>query len=261
MRREHDGLGEIRVPDEAYFGVHTLRALENFSVSGYRLHKTFIESFAYVKTACAQTNMEVGFLDPGKAQVIMTACQEIIHGKWHDQIVVDAFQGGAGTSTNMNFNEVIANRALELSGRSRGDYTAIHPIDHVNMHQSTNDVYPTALRVASLYLLKELEYVVGSLQESLQRKEEEFRDVVKVGRTQLQDAVPMTLGMTFGAYAEGIARDRWRIFKGKRAHQAGQSRRNRDRHGTGSTYHLYTPCSREPAGTHRTQRLTRGEPH
>jgi aspartate ammonia-lyase len=165
--------------------------------------------------ACAQTNMEVGFLDQGRAQAIMTACQEIVHGKLHEQIVVDAFQGGAGTSTNMNFNEVIANRALEISGRSRGDYSYIHPIDHVNMHQSTNDVYPTALRVASLSLLKELETEVAALQQGLQQKEDEFKNVVKLGRTQLQDAVPMTLGMEFGAYAEAIARDRWRIFKAR----------------------------------------------
>lgn len=215
MRKEYDGLGEIPVPDEVYYGVHTLRAVENFSVSGYGLHKRFIESFAQVKMACAKTNMETGFLDRERAKAIMAACQEIVEGKLAEQIVVDAFQGGAGTSTNMNFNEVIANRALELSGRDKGDYSHINPIDHVNMSQSTNDVYPTALRVACLSLLKDLEMEVAGLQQSLQDKESVFRDVVKVGRTQLQDAVPMTLGMEFSAYAEAISRDRWRIFKAR----------------------------------------------
>ncbi len=215
MRTEYDGLGEMVIPDSAYYGVHTLRAVENFSVTGYRLHRRFIESFAQVKMACARTNNDLGFLVEHKAEAIVAACQEITQGKLHDQIVVDAFQGGAGTSTNMNFNEVIANRALEIVGRRRGDYSIIHPIDDVNMHQSTNDVYPTALRVASLKLLKELEVEVAAFQQALQEKEKVFHDVVKVGRTQLQDGVPMTLGMEFGAYAEAVSRDRWRIFKAR----------------------------------------------
>ena len=215
MRIERDGLGEMLIPEDAYYGIHTARAIENFSVSGHRLPGVFIESFAKVKMACAQTNRELGYLETTCGESIITACRELAEGRFHDQIVVDALQGGAGTSTNMNFNEVIANRALQLLGRARGDYSVIHPIDHVNLHQSTNDVYPTALRVAALTCLKELELDVSALQESLQRKELEFRDVVKVARTQLQDAVPITMGMEFGAYAEAVARDRWRVFKAR----------------------------------------------
>ena len=213
MRKEHDGLGWMDVPDEAYYGVGTARALENFPVSGYRMHPSFIRGFGQVKQACAMANRDLGYLDARLAGSVIAACEELVAGKWADQIVVDAFQGGAGTSTNMNFNEVIANRALELMGRARGDYETIHPLRHVNMHQSTNDVYPTALKVAVLHQLKALEGSVSRLQESFQAKEQVFRDVLKVGRTQLQDAVPMTLGMTFGAFAEAAARDRWRIFK------------------------------------------------
>jgi aspartate ammonia-lyase len=215
MRREQDGLGEMDVPANAYFGIHTMRALENFPFSGQRLDPTFINSFAQVKQACASTNGSLGLLDPEVANAIVSACKEITAGRLHDQIVVDPFQGGAGTSTNMNFNEVIANRAIELMGGERADYALVHPIEHVNMHQSTNDVYPTALKVAALSLLVELESRVSRLQEVLQAKEGEFRDVVKVGRTELTDAVPMTLGMTFGAFADGVARDRWRIFKSR----------------------------------------------
>ncbi len=212
-RIEQDGLGARAIPDDAYFGIHTLRAQENFSVSPYRLAPEFIRAVAVVKKACAMTNSELGFLPEPRGSAIISACDEIISGNLHDQIVVDPFQGGAGTSTNMNFNEVIANRAVRILSETAGITVKIDPIHHVNLHQSTNDVYPTALRVAVLELLKSLESEISRLQESLQRKESEFRDIIKVGRTQLQDAVPMTLGMEFGAYAEAISRDRWRIFK------------------------------------------------
>lgn len=215
MRREQDGLGELAVPADAYYGIHTMRALENFPFSGQRLDPAFIKSFAQVKQACAATNASLGLLEPKVADAVVVACKEIASGGLHDQIVVDPFQGGAGTSTNMNFNEVIANRAIELLGGDRGDYSLVHPIHHVNMHQSTNDVYPTSLKVAALTLLVELETRVSRLQEALQVKEGELRDVVKVGRTELTDAVPMTLGMTFGAFADSVARDRWRIFKSR----------------------------------------------
>ena len=215
MRIEKDWLGTVEIPDDAYWGNETARAMENFAISDYRLPPVFIKSFAYVKLACAKVNHQLGFLPDDIFGAISWACQQLIDGNFHDQIVVDAMQGGAGTSTNMNFNEVIANLALEKLGISKGTFENIHPLHHVNLHQSTNDVYPTALKLAVLFLLKDLEKVVGVLQTELQAKEMEFKDIVKLGRTQLQDAVPMTLGMTFGAWSEAIARDRWRIFKSR----------------------------------------------
>ncbi len=212
-RQEHDGLGTLDVPAEAYWGIHTMRAVRNFPFSGYRLHPAFIRAFAQVKQACARTNAFLGFMPEERAQAIMDACAEIAEGKLADQIVVDPFQGGAGTSTNMNFNEVIAGRAAELLSGDRGDRFLVHPIRDVNMHQSTNDVYPTALRVAVLFELEQLEQAISRLQEALQEREQAFREVVKVARTELTDAVPMTLDMTFGAFADAVARDRWRIFK------------------------------------------------
>jgi aspartate ammonia-lyase len=212
-RRERDGLGELDVPARAYWGIHTLRAVRNFPFSGYRPHPAFVKAFAQVKQACARANTRLDFLSGELGRAIMDACAEMADGALHDQIVVDAFQGGAGTSTNMNFNEVLAGRASELLGGDRGDRTLVHPLRHVNMHQSTNDVYPTALKVAALALLIELEKALGRLQESLQEREAAFRNVVKVARTELTDAVPMTLGMTFAAFADAVARDRWRIFK------------------------------------------------
>ncbi len=213
VRIESDALGEMNIPADAYYGIHTLRAVRNFPFSGYQMHPEFIRTFAMVKQACAVANVELGHMDEKIGNAIITACKDIAFGNLHSEIIVDPFQGGAGTSTNMNFNEVIANRAIELLNGERGDYSLVHPLKHVNMHQSTNDVYPTALKVATLNLLIKLEAEVTELQQSLQIKEQEFRDVVKVGRTELNDAVPMTLGMTFGAFAEAVARDRWRIFK------------------------------------------------
>jgi len=212
-RIEHDGLGEMRLPADAYWGIHTSRAVRNFPFSGYRLHPAFIRAFAQVKQACAMTNALLGHLSGERGRAVMDACAEIAAGALHDQIVVDPFQGGAGTSTNMNFNEVIAGRAAELLGGDRSDRELVSPLRHVNMHQSTNDVYPTALRIAVLNLLADLEAAVSGLQAAMQAKESAFRDVVKVARTELTDAVPMTLGMTFSAFADAVARDRWRIFK------------------------------------------------
>jgi len=213
LRIESDALGEMNIPADAYYGIHALRAVRNFPFSSCQMHPEFIRAFAMVKQACAVANVELGHLESKIGNAVITACKDIAAGKLHNEIVVDPFQGGAGTSTNMNFNEVIANRAIELLSGERGDYSLVHPLKHVNMHQSTNDVYPTALKVAALNLLIPLEAEVTNLQQSLQIKEQEFRDVVKVGRTELNDAVPMTLGMTFGAFADAIARDRWRIFK------------------------------------------------
>jgi len=215
MRCECDAISELNVPASAYYGIHTLRAAHNFPFSGQQLYPAFIRAYAQVKRACAMTNTDLGYLSEKRGDAIATACMEVESGKLNDEIIVDPFQGGAGTSTNMNFNEVIANRANEIMGGDRGEYSLVHPIHHVNMHQSTNDTYPTALKVAVLNVLVELEDSISKLQETLQHKEIEFRTVVKVGRTELTDAVPMTLGMTFGAFSDAVARDRWRIFKSR----------------------------------------------
>ena len=206
-------LGDKSVPADAYYGIHTLRAVENFPLSGRNVRPELIQALALVKKACCQANSELGFLDKNIASAITTACDEIRAGNFASQFITDALQGGAGTSTNMNINEVIANRALELSGAAKGDYHKISPLDHVNLHQSTNDVYPTALKVAAAFQLRELSEHLAALQESFQQKEKEFGAVVKIGRTEMQDAVPMTLGAEFSAFAEAFARDRWRTFK------------------------------------------------
>ncbi|MBN2693242.1 aspartate ammonia-lyase [bacterium] len=213
-RVERDRFGDVQIDINSYYGVHTKRALENFPISNYKLDKEFIIAYAEVKEACTETNMQLGYIDKERGGAILVACREIINGDLHDFIVVDPLQGGAGTSTNMNINEVIANRASVILGKSLGDYF-VHPLNHVNMHQSTNDTYPTALIVAIQRKLLKLEKVLTGLQDSLQKKEKEFQDIVKLGRTELQDAVPITLGISFGAFADAIARDRWRVFKSK----------------------------------------------
>ncbi len=215
MRREHDALGEMEIPANAYYGIHTMRAKQNFPFSTATIPAPFIRALGQVKQACARTSIDIGFLDPEPGEAIIKACEELETGQLSAHIVVDPFQGGAGTSTNMNVNEVLANRAEEILGGSPGQYRLVHPIHHVNKFQSTNDVYPTALKVAALGLLVTLENEVAVLQQVLQEKEGELRNIVKVSRTELVDAVPMTLGMTFGAFAEAVARDRWRIFKSR----------------------------------------------
>jgi len=191
-----------------YIGPETQHAVQNFPFSDEKQDKYLIKSMGMVKLACAKTNLELGYLTPEIGNAIIAVCSEISEGRHHEAIVVDPYQGGAGTSTNMNFNEYIAHLATnKLSNQT------IDPLRHVNMHQSTNDVYPTAVKVAVLLRLKELEISVSGLQEAMQAKEQEFAQVVKLGRTELMDAVPMTLGMEFGAYAEAVARDRWRVFK------------------------------------------------
>ncbi|OFV81653.1 MAG: aspartate ammonia-lyase [Acidobacteria bacterium RBG_13_68_16] len=205
-------LGEREVPAEALFGVQTLRAVENFPISGVHLSHfpTLVRALAMVKQAAARANLQLGLLDPHVASAIDRASQEIVDGHHHGHFVVDAVQGGAGTSTNMNANEVIANRALELMGAARGEYTYCHPNNHVNLSQSTNDVYPSAIRIAAVFSLRALVTALDKLRAELAAKGEEFQDVVKMGRTQLQDAVPMTLGQEFTAFAvttgEDIAR-------------------------------------------------------
>jgi len=213
MRIEHDLLGERKLDDYCYYGIHTLRASENFNLSGRAIHPKLVEALVTVKKACALTNCEIGILDKKIADAIIQACDEILEGKLRDQFIVDAMQGGAGTSANMNANEVIANRAIEILGGKIGDYSLVHPLDHVNMSQSTNDVFPTAVRIAAIKLLKPVSELFAELQTALQEKEEEFGTVLKVGRTQLQDAVPVMLGQEFGAWAQAISRDRWRLYK------------------------------------------------
>jgi aspartate ammonia-lyase len=213
VRIERDMLGAFPVPDSAYYGVHTARALENFKISGLPIHPALISALVVVKKAAAVTNREIGALKSVVADAIISACDEVLSGALLDQFPVDAMQGGAGTSANMNVNEVLANRAIELLGGQKGDYTLVHPLDHVNLHQSTNDVFPTAVRIAAIRLLKPVSEKFALLQTALQEKEEEFSDVLKVGRTQLQDAVPVTLGQEFGAWAQAAARDRWRLYK------------------------------------------------
>ena len=212
-RKETDSLGSKKIPSEAFWGIHTQRAFENFHVSSLRMPFNFLRALAMVKKAACQANRDLGYLDKEKAGAINVSCDEIIDGKLSDQFPLDALQGGAGTSTNMNINEVIANRAIEKLGGEKGDYQLIHPIEAVNMHQSTNDVYPTAVKIAAICGVRDLSEKIALLQGVLQEKEKEFAGVVKIGRTELQQAVPITLGAEFSAFAEGIARDRWRTFK------------------------------------------------
>ncbi len=212
-RTEHDLLGDRDVPADALHGIHTERALENFPLSLRRVNPALIHAYGAVKLACARTNHELGWWDDDKSRAIEHACSELMEGLLDDRIVVDALQGGAGTSTNMNVNEVLANRALQLLERPLGDYETVSPLNDLNLHQSTNDTYPTALKVAAIRLLRELEREVIALLEAFQTKERQTSGVVKVGRTQLQDAVLMTVGRELSAYAEAFARDRWRIYK------------------------------------------------
>jgi aspartate ammonia-lyase len=215
MRIEHDFLGSKEIPDGAYYGINTARALENFGGNGEITDRYFIKAYLLVKKAAALVNADIGSLNEDKAQAISHAIDALIEKSLYDDIRVNPLSGGAGTSVNMNINEVIANHALEMAGMQKGEYSFLHPLDDVNMHQSTNDTFPTALRTAMLFYLDDLERSLISLQGSLQSAEKEFSDVVKLGRTELQDALPITVGMQFSAYAEAVGRDRWRIFKSR----------------------------------------------
>jgi len=212
-RVERDLLGERDIPPSAYYGIHTVRAVENFNISGITIstNPDLVNALACVKKAAALANKELGLLDKGRADAIAIACDEIREGSLHDQFIVDVIQGGAGTSTNMNANEVIANRALELMGRARGDYEVLDPNEHVNLGQSTNDVVPTALKIASLSSIQRLIDSMRILQEAFEEKSKEFKNILKMGRTQLQDAVPMTLGQEFSAYAVMLEEDIHRL--------------------------------------------------
>ncbi|QLA15485.1 aspartate ammonia-lyase [Desulfolutivibrio sulfoxidireducens] len=213
VRVERDLLGEKAVPASAAYGIHTARALENFPLSGRHLHPELTRALLMVKRSCARANMETGHLPPHVGEAVLAACDEALDGLLPDAGITDALQGGAGTSANMNVNEVLANRAEEILGGRPGEYARAHPIHHVNLHQSTNDVFPTAIKVAAITLLRRLEKSLAALQTAFQDKEREFAGVVKMGRTQLQDACPITLGAGFSAYAEAVSRDRWRVFK------------------------------------------------
>lgn len=215
FRIEKDFLGEKKIPTEAYYGIQTVRAQENFPITGRQIDEHLIEGLALVKKSAAQANREIGQLADELAEAIIQASDEIIAGKLHDQFVVDPIQGGAGTSSNMNANEVIANRALEILGYEKGRYDVISPNNHVNMAQSTNDVFPTANRIAILNMLKALQAEMEKLHASFAKKGEEFATLLKMGRTHLQDAVPMTLGQEFEAYAAVLQRDMQRLEQAK----------------------------------------------
>ena len=212
-RVEHDMIGDRQVPAGAYYGVHTLRALENFPITGTEIsiYPELVTALACVKQAAALANRELGLLDAERAAAIARACEEIREGALLDQFVVDVIQGGAGTSTNMNANEVVANRALELLGAQKGDYARLHPLDHVNLSQSTNDVYPTAVKLALQFGIRRLLGEMAFLRTEFEKKADAFADVLKIGRTQLQDAVPMTLGQEFSTYAVMLQEDESRV--------------------------------------------------
>ncbi|MDR3343527.1 MAG: aspartate ammonia-lyase [Treponema sp.] len=215
MRIEKDALGAVELPDDALYGVQSLRARDNFTLGYKKTNLRLIYAMVKVKKAAALTYQK---LEQGSSRehiygAIAVACDRVLAGEVDAMFILDALQGGAGTSTNMNVNEVIANLALGIVGKSPGEYDTIHPLDDVNRGQSTNDVYPTALRIAAIELLRELSEACAKLQEALQKKENEWGDIKKLGRTELMDAIPITLGAEFGAYAQAIARDRWRLYK------------------------------------------------
>lgn len=212
-RLERDGLGEVSVPADALYGAHTVRAAANFKLSGRRMSESLVRAIALVKLAAARANNKIGLLSDEKYSAISAACEEAASGALSSGVIIDALQGGAGTSANMCMNEILCNRALQIMGKKPGDYDALDPLRDLNLCQSTNDVYPTALKVAAILDLRKLERAVTELLEAFQAKEREFAEIVKVGRTQLQDAALTTLGREMGAYADALARDRWRVYK------------------------------------------------
>ena len=212
-RIEMDSIGKMEIPVNNYYGINTKRAQENFALGSKTVNLKLIYEMALIKKAAAMVNKELKQLSEDKAKAIIRASEEVIQGNFDREFELSAFQGGAGTSTNMNVNEVIANRAIEILGGIKGDYDVVHPLNDVNMSQSTNDVYPTALRITAIHMLRNLSSSLAQLQEALQGKENDFSDVIKLGRTELMDALPMMLGQEFGAYAKAIERDRWRVYK------------------------------------------------
>lgn len=214
-RVEQDFLGKKEIPENAYYGIQTLRAVENFPITGYRIHEELIKALAMVKKAAAIANMNTKRLYSGLGEKIVQAAEEIIEGKWHDEFIVDPIQGGAGTSMNMNANEVIGNRALELLGHQKGDYKHLSPNSHVNMSQSTNDAFPTAIHIATLNLLSKLLETMQYMHSVFKAKAKQFETVIKMGRTHLQDAVPIRLGQEFEAYSRVLERDMKRISQSR----------------------------------------------
>ncbi|WP_426982501.1 aspartate ammonia-lyase [Bacillus cabrialesii] len=214
-RVEKDFLGEKQIEADVYYGIQTLRASENFPITGYKIHEEMINALAIVKKAAALANMDVKRLYEGIGQAIVQAADEILEGKWHDQFIVDPIQGGAGTSMNMNANEVIGNRALEIMGHKKGDYIHLSPNTHVNMSQSTNDVFPTAIHISTLNLLEKLLKTMEDMHSVFKQKAQEFDSVIKMGRTHLQDAVPIRLGQEFEAYSRVLERDIKRIMQSR----------------------------------------------
>jgi len=214
-RTEKDFLGSMEVPADAYYGIQTLRAAQNFPITGYRIHERLIVALALVKKAAAMANMEIRLIPPGLGNAIVQAAEEVAGGQWHDQFIVDPIQGGAGTSINMNANEVIANRAIELLGGTKGDYFKVSPNSHVNKSQSTNDAFPTAVHIAALSLIEELLHTMEELHQSFAAKAKQFEAIIKMGRTHLQDAIPIRLGQEFGAYAAVLSRDIRRISRSR----------------------------------------------
>src|SRR5215216_4293111 len=210
-RTEKDSLGEREIPSDVYYGIQTVRAIENFPISGLRPFPQLVTATVQIKKAAARVNSALGALDQRIARAIEAAADEVLSGKLRDQFVVDPFQAGAGTSHNMNANEVLANRAIELLGGRKGDYSMVHPNDHVNMGQSTNDVIPTAMRLAALELVAQLLSALGQLAAAFRAKAKEFDSIVKSGRTHLQDAVPVRLGQEFGAYSAALQKSVRRI--------------------------------------------------
>ena len=213
MRTEHDFLGDLQVPEDVLYGVQTMRAIENFTTTGQKLDPDFIMAMAKVKKAAALANMHTRRLDREIGNFLVQAADEVIGGRWIEQFPVDPIQGGAGTSANMNMNEVLVNRALELSGKKRGDYAAISPNNHANMAQSTNDVFPTSIKVCIVDKSHKLIAALCGLEAELNKKAEEFKDIVKMGRTHLQDAVPITLGQEMAGYASAVRRGIRRLEK------------------------------------------------
>ncbi len=210
-RTEKDSIGTREIPANVYYGIQTARAVENYPISGMRAHPTLIKAFGMVKEAAAEANRDLGLIDEKRANAIIQAAREVQQGKWNEQFVVDVFQAGAGVSFHMNSNEVIANRALEILGGTLGDYSIVHPNDHVNYGQSTNDVFPTGMRLGTLLELEKLYPVLDGLIDALDKKGKEFHDILKSGRTHMQDAVPMRLGQEFTAYAGAFRRTKFAI--------------------------------------------------
>ena len=213
QRIEKDVLGEVKILEDAYYGITTQRVLQDFKISGLKMNPKFLEAYIILKKACILANMKIGIIDPNLGNPIVQASDEILNGKLRDQFNIDAFQMGAGTSFNMNCNEVLANRANEILGSKKGDYKPIHPKDHVNMSQSTNDTFPTAMRIAILLKLKDLDTELKKLEKSFKKKSKQFDDIIKAGRTHLQDAVPIRLGQEFKAYGQTISKSRITILK------------------------------------------------